>query len=525
MKLNIYKYKILVLDFGSQYSKLIVRRIRKIGVYCELYKWNTTKKEIEIFCPNGIIFSGGPNNVNDKNSPYISDYFFKLGIPILGICYGMHIISVKFGGEVQSLNNREFGRSKIFIQNNCKLFNGIYDSFDKDGKKFLNVWMSHSDTVVKAPLDFKVIALSDSYKISIIANDKRKIYGVQFHPEVTQTKQGYAILERFVLDICNCKKTWNSKLIVDKIVENIKNKIKKDFVILGISGGIDSLISALLLSKAIGKRLICIFINNGLLRLGEAKEVLSVLKKNFNFNIIYVSAERRFLNALSGIYESELKRKIVGNLFIKIFEEEAEKIKEIKWLAQGTICSDVIESSSSKIFTSQTIKSHHNVGCLPLKMQLKLVEPLKNFFKDEVRKIGSYLGLSDSLLKRHPFPGPGLSIRILGEVKQDFCDLLRKSDSIFIEELHKENLYYKLNQAFAVFLPVKSVGVMGDSRKYDWIIALRAIKTVDFMTAEWAKLPLNFLDHVSNRIINEVNGISRVVYDITNKPPSTIEWE
>lgn len=525
MVYNIYKYKILVLDFGSQYSKLIVRRIRDIGVYCKMFNYNISKKDVDFFYPSGIIFSGGPDSITKENSRSIPNYFFDLGVPILGICYGMHIISVKFGGKVQNLNEREFGRSKIFIKKKCKLFKDIYDNFNEDGIPFLNVWMSHSDTVIKIPLDFEVIALSDSSKISVIANDKKKIYGVQFHPEVTQTTKGSIILERFVLDICKCKKRWKSKFIINKIIDKIKNKINNDYVVLGISGGIDSLISALLLNKAIGKKLICIFINNGLLRLGEVKEVLSILNKNFNFNIIYISAEKRFLNALAGVCESELKRKIVGNLFIKIFEEEAKKIKNIKWLAQGTICSDIIESSGSNRLNSNTIKSHHNVGCLPIDMKFKLIEPLKDLFKDEVKKIGLYFGLSNHLLNRHPFPGPGLSVRILGEVKKIFCDLLRKSDSIFIEELHKENLYYKLNQAFAVFLPIKSVGVMGDLRKYDWIIALRAIKTIDFMTAEWAKLPLNFLDKVSKRIINEVDGISRVVYDITNKPPSTIEWE
>lgn len=523
MKFDIYKQKILIIDFGSQYSRLIVRRIREIGVYCDIFPWNIGEKKIKDFCPSGIILSGGPKSVTKKNSPYILDYIFKINIPILGICYGMHIMSIQLGGKVKCLKKREFGNSKILIKNYCRLFQGIKSNSKK--KKILNVWMSHSDAVIQVPPGFKVIAVNEFKQISVIANDEKKYYGIQFHPEVTHTNEGKFILKKFVLDVCNCKRNWKPKIIIENIIKKIKLKIKKDYVILGISGGLDSLVTALLLKKAIGKQLICIFIDNGLLRFNESKEVLSIFNKNFKFSVVHVSAEKRFLQSLVGVSESELKRKIIGHLFIKIFEEEAKKIKEIKWLAQGTINSDVIESSNSINFQSESIKSHHNVGGLPNKMKLKLIEPLKNLFKDEVKKIGLHLGLAKKFLNRHPFPGPGLSVRILGEVKKYFCDLLRKTDSIFIEELQKANLYNKLDQAFTVFLPIRSVGVRGDRRKYDWVIALRAVKTIDFMTAEWVNFPSSFLQKVSKRIVNEVDGISRVVYDITNKPPSTIEWE
>lgn len=523
MNFNVYKNKILIIDFGSQYSKLIVRRVREIGVYCEIFSCSISERKIKNFSPSGIILSGSPRSVITESIPCIFDYIFKINIPILGICYGMHLMSIKFGGEVKNLNYREFGNSEIFIQKYCKLFNDI--KFKVNKKKTLSVWTSHSDTVIKIPNGFEIIATNQLNQISVIANENKKYYGIQFHPEVTHTLKGNLILRNFILDICGCKKNWKTKFIVKDIIKKIKMKIKNDYVILGISGGLDSLVTALLLHKAIGKQLICVFINNGLLRINEHKEVMLIFSKIFKFNVICISAEDEFLSSLVGINESELKRKVIGRLFIKIFEKEAKKNKKIKWLAQGTVQSDVIESSKSKNVQSFKIKTHHNVGGLPKKMELKLIEPLKKLFKDEVKKIGSYFGLSKKVLNRHPFPGPGLSVRILGEVKKEFCELLRKADSIFFEELIKEKLYYKLDQAFTVFLPIRTIGVMGDKRKYDWVIALRAIKTVDFMTAKWANLPFKFLNKVSNRIVNEVFGVSRVVYDITNKPPATIEWE
>ncbi|MGP1939004.1 MAG: glutamine-hydrolyzing GMP synthase [Arsenophonus sp. ET-DL9-MAG3] len=525
MTTEIYQYRILILNFGSQYSQLIARRIREIGVYCELWAWNISAEQIRRFNPNGIILSGGPESTTKKNSPRAPEYVFQAGVPVLGICYGMQTMSIQLGGKVEVSNEREFGYAQVFIQKSCELFRDIYDRLSEDGKPLLDVWMNHCDKVTVIPIDFNVIASTNSCPFAIIANEEKHFYGVQFHPEVTHTHQGITILQHFVLSICGCKAHWTTKLIIENIVKLLKKQIGNDQVILGLSGGIDSSVTALLLNRAIGKQLICIFVDNGLLRLNEVQKIMAIFSTKFNFNIIKIAAEDRFFSALMGISEPELKRKTIGRIFIEVFHEEAAKQMQVKWLAQGTIYPDIIESTVLETGKSYAIKSHHNVGGLPKKMKLGLIEPLKELFKDEVRKVGVELGFPYDMLYHHPFPGPGFSVRILGEVKKTYCDLLRKADAIFIEELNKANLYYKVSQAFTVFLPVRSVGVMGDKRKYDWVISLRAIETIDFMTANWARLPYDFLDLVSSRIINEVTGISRVVYDISNKPPATIEWE
>ncbi|MFS1538254.1 MAG: glutamine-hydrolyzing GMP synthase [Candidatus Phlomobacter fragariae] len=525
MTIDIHQYRILILDFGSQYSQLIARRIREIGVYCELWAWDVSAAQIREFNPNGIILSGGPESTTEQNSPCVPEYVFQAGVPVLGICYGMQAMSIQLGGQVEVSDEREFGYVQVFIQQSCELFRDIYDRVSADGKPLLDVWMSHGDKVTAIPTDFKVIASTDSCPFAIMANDEKRFYGVQFHPEVTHTRQGSAILQRFVLDICRCEARWTAAAIVDDTVQRLKAQIGHDQVILALSGGVDSSVTALLLNRAIGKQLTCVFVDNGLLRLNEAQQVMAMFAGKFDLNIIHVAAEERFLSALAGIDEPELKRKTIGSVFIEVFDGQAAKQMHIKWLAQGTIYPDVIESAASATGKAHVIKSHHNVGGLPAEMKLGLVEPLKELFKDEVRKVGLELGLPYDMLYRHPFPGPGLGVRILGEVKKAYCDLLRQADAIFIEELHKADLYHKVSQAFTVFLPVRSVGVMGDGRKYDWVVSLRAVETIDFMTAHWAHLPYDFLGRVSNRIINEVAGISRVVYDVSGKPPATIEWE
>ncbi|MDX7992399.1 glutamine-hydrolyzing GMP synthase [Xenorhabdus littoralis] len=525
MTTNIHKHRILILDFGSQYTQLIARRIREIGVYCELWTWNVTEEQIRKFNPNGIILSGGPESTIENNSPRAPEYVFNAGVPVLGICYGMQTMSMQLGGQVSNSDEREFGYAQVEIKNNCELFRDIQDALSESGKPLLDVWMSHGDKVTAIPADFTTVASTDTCPFAIMANDEKRFYGVQFHPEVTHTHQGLNILKRFVLDICQCEALWTAASIIDDIVERLRTQIGDDQVILALSGGVDSSVTALLLSRAIGKRLTCVFVDNGLLRLNEADQVMEMFEGKFDLNIIHVKAEDRFLSALAGIDEPEAKRKTIGHVFIDVFDEEASKQTQIKWLAQGTIYPDVIESAASATGNAHVIKSHHNVGGLPEDMKLGLVEPLKELFKDEVRRIGLELGLPYEMLYRHPFPGPGLGVRVLGEVKKEYCDLLRRADAIFIEELHKADLYHKVSQAFTVFLPVRSVGVMGDGRKYDWVVSLRAVETIDFMTAHWAHLPYDFLGRVSNRIINEVGGISRVVYDISGKPPATIEWE
>ncbi|QTL41370.1 glutamine-hydrolyzing GMP synthase [Xenorhabdus budapestensis] len=525
MTTNIHQHRILILDFGSQYTQLIARRIRELGVYCELWTWNVTEEQIRAFNPNGIILSGGPESTTENDSPRAPEYVFNAGVPVLGICYGMQTMSMQLGGEVSDSNEREFGYAQVEINGDSELFRGIQDALNESGTPVLDVWMSHGDKVTAIPEGFTTVASTDSCPFAIIANDKKRFYGVQFHPEVTHTHQGLNILKRFVLDICQCEALWTPASIINDIVERLRAQIGDDHVILALSGGVDSSVTALLLNRAIGKRLTCVFVDNGLLRLNEADQVMEMFAGKFDLNIVHVKAEDRFLSALAGIDDPEAKRKTIGHVFIDLFDEEAAKQTQVKWLAQGTIYPDVIESAASATGNAHVIKSHHNVGGLPEDMTLGLVEPLKELFKDEVRRIGLELGLPYDMLYRHPFPGPGLGVRVLGEVKKEYCDLLRRADAIFIEELHKADLYNKVSQAFTVFLPVRSVGVMGDGRKYDWVVSLRAVETIDFMTAHWAHLPYDFLGRVSNRIINEVNGISRVVYDISGKPPATIEWE
>ncbi|HVY54010.1 MAG TPA: glutamine-hydrolyzing GMP synthase [Gammaproteobacteria bacterium] len=515
--------RILILDFGSQYTQLIARRVREIGVYCEIHPYKVSDKFIQEFAPQGIILSGGPASVLEKKSPRAPDIVFTLGCPVLGICYGMQTMSAQLGGQVSVGTKREFGYAQVKIPYAGRLLQDIEDKMDGPDV-VLDVWMSHGDHVSVLPESFQIIASTKDCPAVGIADETRHFYGLQFHPEVTHTHQGKRILERFILGICQCQRNWTTSRIVDDLVQDIKAQVQKDHVILGLSGGVDSSTLAALLHKAIGKQLTCIFVDTGLLRLNEAEQVKDLFAEHLGIHLVIVKAEERFLAALKGVRNPEQKRKIIGNLFVQIFEEESQKIKNVVWLSQGTIYSDVIESAGAS-GKAQVIKTHHNVGGLPKVMRLKLLEPLRELFKDEVRKVGLELGLPYELVYRHPFPGPGLSIRVLGEVKKEALDKLRLADAIFIEELHKAGLYHKVSQAFTVFLSVKSVGVIGDCRHYDDVIALRAVETTDFMTAHWAHLSHEFLGNVSNRIVNEVKGISRVVYDITGKPPATIEWE
>jgi len=520
---DIHSDKILILDFGSQYTQLIARRVREAGVYCEIHHTGISDKEIKDFAPKGIILSGGPESVTADDTLVAPDSVFTLGVPVLGICYGMQTMAAQLGGKVASSDHREYGYAQVRARHHSKLLKDIEDHVNEQGHAFLDVWMSHGDRVDEMPEGFVCIASTDNAPQAGIADESRSFYGLQFHPEVTHTKQGERILSRFVHDICGCASNWTSGNIIEDNIARIQQQVGSDEVILGLSGGVDSSVVAAMLHQAIGDQLTCVFVDNGLLRHMEGDQVMAVFAENMGVKVIRVDAEQRFLSALKGVNDPEQKRKIIGNAFVEIFEEEAGKLTNANWLAQGTIYPDVIESAGSK--NSHLIKSHHNVGGLPDDMQLKLVEPLRELFKDEVRKIGVELGLPSEMVYRHPFPGPGLGVRILGEVHKEYADLLRLADNIFISELHKHDLYDKVSQAFAVFLPVKSVGVMGDGRRYDYVIALRAVETIDFMTARWAHLPYDFLDHVSRRIINEINGISRVTYDISGKPPATIEWE
>ncbi|AEC18427.1 glutamine-hydrolyzing GMP synthase [Gallibacterium anatis] len=517
---NIHNHKILILDFGSQYTQLIARRVREIGVYCELWAWDVTEQQIRDFNPTGIILSGGPESTTEDNSPRAPEYVFNANVPVLGICYGMQTMAMQLGGLTESSDHREFGYASVALKNETALFKDL-----NDGEHKLDVWMSHGDKVTKLPPEFQVTGSTPTCPIAAMSNEKRHFYGVQFHPEVTHTQSGLALLTNFVVDICGCERNWTPENIIEDAVARIKAQVGDDEVILGLSGGVDSSVTALLLHRAIGKNLHCVFVDNGLLRLNEADQVMEMFGDKFGLNIIRVDAEDRFLNALKGIEDPEAKRKTIGKVFVDVFDDESKKLTSVKWLAQGTIYPDVIESAASKTGKAHVIKSHHNVGGLPDYMKLGLVEPLRELFKDEVRKIGLALGLPAEMLNRHPFPGPGLGVRVLGEIKKEYCDLLRRADAIFIEELYKADWYYKVSQAFTVFLPVKSVGVMGDGRKYDWVVSLRAVETIDFMTAHWAHLPYDLLGKISNRIINEVDGISRVVYDVSGKPPATIEWE
>ena len=522
---KIHNHKILILDFGSQYTQLIARRVREIGVYCELFPYDIEPHFIEKFNPSGIILSGGPDTVNNDGSARAPDMIFELDIPILGICYGMQTMSVQLGGEANSSAKAEFGFAQIRSRNHSNLLSNINDEININGHGLLDVWMSHGIEVTKLPPNFELIASSENCPIAGFADHNKNYFGLQFHPEVTHTKQGIKILERFIIDICKCKKNWTTDNIIEDILTRLKKQVGNKKVLLGLSGGVDSSVVAALLHQAIGHQLTCVFVDNGLLRLKEGNEVMSTFKENMGVKVIRVNAQKYFFDMLSNESDPELKRKIIGRAFIEIFNQEAQKLKGIKFLAQGTIYPDVIESAGTASGKAKVIKSHHNVGGLPDDMHFELVEPLKELFKDEVREVGVRLGLAKKMLYRHPFPGPGLGVRILGQVKKEYADILRKADHIFIEELNNQGFYDKVDQAFAVFLPVKSVGVTGDERRYDFVIALRAVETVDFMTARWARLPFDFLDQVSNRIMNEISRVSRVVYDISGKPPATIEWE
>ncbi|MGL5742519.1 MAG: glutamine-hydrolyzing GMP synthase [Legionella sp.] len=523
---DLKQHPLLILDFGSQYTQLIARRVRELGVYCEIHPFNIDQELFTALNPCGVILSGGPATVTHHENPRAHEWLFTAGLPVLGICYGMQTMAVQLGGDVQSSSLREFGYAELRLHGHSQLFAQIEDRVTADGYALLDVWMSHGDKVTQLPPGFQVICETRNAPIAGMADEGRQFYGVQFHPEVTHTLQGLRILYRFVVDICKAATNWTSALIIDETINEIRAQVGTESVLLGLSGGVDSSVVASLLHKAIGKQLICVFVDTGLLRCNEATEVMEMFGKHMGIKIISVNAEEKFLNALNGVTCPEEKRKIIGRTFIEVFDEEALKIPEVSWLAQGTIYPDVIESAATSTNgASVVIKSHHNVGGLPETLNLKLLEPIRELFKDEVRHIGLELGLPHDMVYRHPFPGPGLGVRILAEVKKEYANILRQADAIFIDELRKEDLYHKVSQAFAVFLPVKSVGVMGDGRKYDYVICLRAVETVDFMTAHWAHLPWDFLGQVSNRIINEVEGVSRVTYDISGKPPATIEWE
>ena len=522
---NIHQNKILILDFGSQYSQLIARRVREIGVYCELMPYDVKHHFIENFNPNGVILSGGPDTVSNIDSAKAPNIVFDLNVPVLGICYGMQTMAVQLGGEAKSAIKAEFGFAKIRARNHSKLLTGINDEISSEGYGLLDVWMSHGIEVTKLPKDFELIASSDNCPIAGFTNKSKNYFGLQFHPEVTHTKKGTQILERFVTTICKCEKNWTTDNIINNLLKKVKTQVGNKKVLLGLSGGVDSSVVAVLLRQAIGDQLTCVFVDNGLLRVNEGDEVMKTFAQNLGVRVVRANAQQYFYDQLSNTSDPEIKRKIIGRAFIEIFDQEAQKLKNIKYLAQGTIYPDVIESAGLASGKAKVIKSHHNVGGLPDNIQFELVEPLKELFKDEVRAIGVKLGLPKKMLYRHPFPGPGLGVRILGSVQKEFVEILRHADHIFMEELNNHDLYDKVDQAFAVFLPIKSVGVTGDERRYDFVIALRAVETIDFMTARWARLPYDFLDHVSNRIMNEISRVSRVVYDVSGKPPATIEWE
>lgn len=515
---------ILILDFGSQYTRLIARRVRETNVYCELHPFDVSPQFIREFAPVGIILSGGPASTFTDDAPRVPQIVFELGVPVLGICYGMQAMAAQLGGEVENARTREFGYAELLAEP-CKLFYGIQDRFAPDGKPALDVWMSHGDHVNKLPPGFTAIAANAATPLAAMADETRNFYGVQFHPEVTHTRQGKIILNHFVHDICGAGYDWNMPDYVEEAIGRIRARVGNDKVILGLSGGVDSSVAAALIHRAIGDQLVCVFVDNGLLRLNEARQIMETFSRNLAVNVIHVDAGRQFLEQLKGITDPEQKRRVIGREFVEIFQQEAAKIENAQWLAQGTIYPDVIESAGSHTKKAGVIKSHHNVGGLPETLHLKLLEPLRELFKDEVRELGLALGLPHELVFRHPFPGPGLGVRILGEVKYEYTELLRQADAIFIEELRNAGWYEKTSQAFAVFLPIKSVGVMGDNRSYEYVVALRAVQTEDFMTAHWAELPYSLLARISNRIINEIRGINRVVYDISGKPPATIEWE
>ncbi|MFT5038724.1 MAG: GMP synthase (glutamine-hydrolyzing) [Flavobacteriaceae bacterium] len=523
---DLHSQKILILDFGSQYTQLIARRVREIGVFSEIRAWDITEEEIRGFNPQGIILSGGPESVTGgATAPRAPDCVFTMGLPVLGICYGMQTMAAQLGGKVDTSDVREFGYAQVNVEGQSALLGDLKDHIGTDGESLLDVWMSHGDKVVAMPKGFSLMACTPSCPIAGMANEDKKFYGIQFHPEVTHTLQGEKIFRHFALQICGCEALWTASAIIEDQIARVKEQVADSHVLLGLSGGVDSSVVAALLHKAIGDQLTCVFVDNGLLRKNEGDAVMEMFAKNMGVKVIRANAQDKFLNGLVGVSDPEAKRKVIGNTFIEIFDEESQKIPNVKFLAQGTIYPDVIESAASKTGKAHVIKSHHNVGGLPDDMALDLVEPLRELFKDEVRKIGVELGLPYDMVYRHPFPGPGLGVRILGEVKKEYADILREADAIFIEELHNSGWYQKTSQAFAVFLPIKSVGVVGDARRYEWVIALRAVETIDFMTARWAHLPYELLEKVSNRIINEITKVSRVTYDISSKPPATIEWE
>ena len=517
--------RILILDFGSQVTQLIARRVREAGVYCELHPYDVDDAFVRDFAPKGVILSGSHASTYEAHELRAPPAVFELGVPVLGICYGMFTMAVQQGGQVEASTHREFGYAEVRARGHTRLLSNLEDERTDEGHGLLKVWMSHGDKVTELPPGFTLMASTPSCPIAGMADEVRGFYGVQFHPEVTHTLQGQAILTRFVLDICGCKPDWVMGEYADEAIESVRAQVGNDEVILGLSGGVDSSVAAVLIHRAIANQLTCVFVDTGLLRLGESQQVIDTFGRHMGIKLVHVDASERFMNALAGETDPEAKRKIIGREFVHVFQEEAAKLPAVKWLAQGTIYPDVIESAGAKTKKAMTIKSHHNVGGLPETLHLKLLEPLRELFKDEVRTLGIALGLPREMVFRHPFPGPGLGVRILGEVKREHAELLRRADAIFIEELRASGWYDRTSQAFAVFLPVKSVGVMGDGRTYEWVVALRAVQTSDFMTAQWAELPHELLGRVSNRIINEVRGINRVVYDISGKPPATIEWE
>ena len=521
---DIHAQRILILDFGSQYTQLIARRVRELGVFSEIRAWDMDDQEIIDYAPNGIILAGGPESVTEDDSPRAPQAVFDLGVPVLGICYGMQTMAEQLGGKVEGSDLREFGYARIKAEGSSALLKDIADHIE-NGDKHLDVWMSHGDKVTQMPEGFELMASNDSCPIAGMYHAEKNYYGVQFHPEVTHTLQGERLLGHFIHEICDCDSLWTPAKIIEDQIARVRAQVGDRKVLLGLSGGVDSSVVAALLHKAIGDQLTCVFVDNGLLRKNEGDAVMDMFADNMGVKVIRADAADLFLGKLKGISDPELKRKAIGNTFIEVFDEEATKIKDVEFLAQGTIYPDVIESAASKTGKAHVIKSHHNVGGLPDDMKMDLVEPLRELFKDEVRKMGLELGLPYDMVYRHPFPGPGLGVRILGEVKKEYCDILREADAIFLEELHNFDWYHKTSQAFVVFLPVKSVGVVGDGRRYEWVVSLRAVETIDFMTARWAHLPYELLEKVSNRIINEIEHISRVAYDVSSKPPATIEWE
>ncbi|MCP5150497.1 MAG: glutamine-hydrolyzing GMP synthase [Ectothiorhodospiraceae bacterium] len=522
---SLHAERIVILDFGSQLTQLIARRVREADVYSEILPYDVDPERLRALAPRGIILSGGPESVVESAHVRAPDVVFELGVPVLGICYGMQTMAAQLGGEVETSGHREFGYARVRVEDPAGLLDDIDDHSAADGAALLDVWMSHGDRVTALPPGFVSLASTDGAPIAGMAAAERRLWGVQFHPEVTHTRQGARILRRFVRDICGCQGLWTSERIIDAAIARVRAQVGDAPVLLGLSGGVDSSVVAALLHRAIGDRLTCIFVDNGLLRLDEGEQVMATFARHLGVRVIMVDARERFLSALAGVEDPEAKRKVIGRLFIEVFDEEAHRLEGIEWLAQGTIYPDVIESAGAHTGKAHVIKSHHNVGGLPERMRLGLVEPLRDLFKDEVRAIGVELGLPSDLVYRHPFPGPGLGVRILGEVRAEYAEILRRADAIFIEELRRADLYDRVSQAFAVYLPVRSVGVMGDARRYEHVIALRAVETVDFMTAHWAHLPYEVLDIASRRIVNEVPGVSRVVYDISGKPPATIEWE